>query len=210
MSLLYQALNSPDAAVQFNVAGCSFAGFEAEHDDNQKSHCGLYNITEQVDFSLERLRTYIQTSQKQDAQGKPKVILIGHSFGTFVIAEMMKRVFSKNGTGKTEDDGFEIIGSILLFPPLPDLEKSPRGEKIAVWALCSSFYYTEKYANIGLQSILRWQHLPRVASYMAKLVYNLPLSWSNTLIRYFTAFPSDALHTTRTFFGSRTGVAQAL
>jgi len=47
-------------------------------------------------------------------------------------------------------------------------------------------------------------------SYIAKAVYNLPLNWSNVVMRYMTSFPSDALHTTRMFFGSRTGVAQAL
>lgn len=49
-------------------------------------------------------------------------------------------------------------------------------------------------------------------STIAKAVYNLPLSWSNAVVRYLTSFPSDsdALYTTRMFFGSRTGVAQAL
>jgi hypothetical protein len=58
----------------------------------------------------------------------------------------------------------------------------------------------------------KWKYLPSIMSCIAKAVYNLPLSWSNAVVGYVTSFPSDsdALYTTRMFFGSRTGVAQAL
>ncbi|EED16821.1 conserved hypothetical protein [Talaromyces stipitatus ATCC 10500] len=187
--LLHSTLNHA-SSIQFNIAGCSYAGFETEHSSLEYDNGGhkLYDIAEQVDYSLERLQDYI--NQTEEKQTKAKVILIGHSFGTFVIAEMMKRIYTSST--KDQQQNYEIIGNIHLFPPIPDIARSPRGVKAA--------------------GIVKWRYLPGIISYIAKAVYNLPYSLSNAVVRYLTAFPSDseALHTTRMFFGSRNGVAQAL
>ncbi|KUL86274.1 hypothetical protein ZTR_08373 [Talaromyces verruculosus] len=195
--LLHSILNQVRSTTQFNIAGCSYAGFEtgplSSEEDNDEHK--LYDITEQVTHSLARLQEHINsTTTTTDNKTKPKVILIGHSFGTFVIAELMKRLYTPSST-KEKQQNYEIIGNILLFPPIPDLAKSPRGVKAAV---------------LPFSFLTKWKYLPSIMSYIAKAVYKLPLSWSNALVRYMTSFPSDALYTTRMFFGSRTGVAQAL
>jgi hypothetical protein len=134
LSLLHSNLNHAPSTTQFNVAGYSYAGFETEplsFEDNDEHR--LYDITEQVTHSLARLQEYLnQTTTTKDAKIKPKVILIGHSFGTFVIAEMMKRIYTSSPTEKEQQQDYEILGNILLFPPIPDLAKSPRGVKAAV------------------------------------------------------------------------------
>ena len=157
LSQLHEALNapsptqSPDSSAaasfpSFNVAGSAFAGFEARHGNDPKTEKRdtLYSITEQIDLSLARLRDYIQTSTTTSSsqKEKAKVILIGHSFGTFVIAEMMKQIFSNSA----DDDAFEIIGSIFLFPPIPDLAESPQGKTLAVRSLQRTGY-TCAYAD---------------------------------------------------------------
>jgi hypothetical protein len=133
LSLLHSTLNQAPSSTQFNITGCSYAGFETEtlppseeHNDEHK----LYDITEQVSYSLARLQEYINQTTTKDATTKPKVILIGHSFGTFVIAELMKRLYTSSTEEKQQN--FEVIGNIHLFPPIPDLAKSPRGVKAAV------------------------------------------------------------------------------
>lgn len=132
LSLLHSTLNQAPSTTQFNIAGCSYAGFETEYlssKDNDEHR--LYDITEQVTHSLARLQEYInQTTTTTDATTKPKVVLVGHSFGTFVIAEMMKRIYTSSTEEKQQN--YEIIGNILLFPPIPDLARSPRGVKAAV------------------------------------------------------------------------------
>ncbi|EEA21596.1 hypothetical protein TMatcc_008980 [Talaromyces marneffei ATCC 18224] len=191
LSLLHSALNQAPSTTQFNIAGCSYAGFETENSSSKENDGKLYDITEQVTFCLDQLQEYINGGTKDMlAETKPKVILIGHSFGTFVIAEIMKRLYTSSA--QDEKQNYEIIGNIHLFPPIPDLAKSPRGVKAA--------------------GVATWKYLPSIMSFIANAVYNLPLSWSNAVVRYMTAFPSDsdALYTTRQFFGSRTGVAQAL
>lgn len=133
LSLLHSTLNQAPSTTQFNIAGCSYAGFETEFlpTSEQNDEHELYDITEQVTYSLARLQEYInQTTTTTDKKTKPKVILIGHSFGTFVIAELMKRICTPSTEEKQQN--YEIIGNIHLFPPIPDLAKSPRGVKAAV------------------------------------------------------------------------------
>lgn len=126
---LHQSLNKDEASPGFHVSGCSFAGFETSPSQEQKK---LYTITEQTDFALEKLRQCITNN----SNSKPKVVLIGHSFGTFVATEMMKRI-------QTEQlrEAFDVVGCVLLFPPIPDLEMSPRGSKLAVSLSLSLFRY---------------------------------------------------------------------
>lgn len=134
LSLLHSILNQAPTTTQFNTAGCSYAGFETQNspDLEQYDEHKLYDITEQVTYSLVRLQEYINQTTTKDTPTKPKVILIGHSFGTFVIAEMMKRMSTSSSTEEEKQQNFEIIGNIHLFPPIPDLAKSPRGVKAAV------------------------------------------------------------------------------
>lgn len=135
LSLLHSTLNGAPSTTQFNIAGCSYAGFETERlpASEQNDKHKLYDITEQVTYSLARLKEYInQTTTTKDATTIPKVILIGHSFGTFIIAEMMKRIYTSSSTEEDKQQNYEIIGNIYLFPPIPDLAKSPRGVKAAV------------------------------------------------------------------------------
>jgi pimeloyl-ACP methyl ester carboxylesterase len=132
LSLLHSTLNQATSTTQFNIAGCSYAGFETEpvpHSEENNDEHKLYDITEQVDYSLGQLQEYINCTTK-DAKTKPKVILIGHSFGTFIIAELLKRLYTPSTEEKRQN--YEIIGNIHLFPPIPDLAKSPRGVKAAV------------------------------------------------------------------------------
>lgn len=132
LSLLHSTLNQATSTIQFNIAGCSYAGFETEtlpHSEGNDDDHKLYDITEQVDYSLGRLQDYINRTAK-DQKTKPKVILIGHSFGTFIIAELLKRLYTSSTEEKQQN--YEIIGNIHLFPPIPDLAKSPRGVKAAV------------------------------------------------------------------------------
>jgi hypothetical protein len=140
---LYKELNRRDrpGSSKFHVIGRSFAGFEAgpEQSPKQQPRYHLYDLTGQVDFAFEELRTYIDQAlaDKQESHADvPKIILAGHSFGTFALAEIMKRIHTEQSKEK-----FQIIGGILLFPPIADLDASPRGSKIAVSILVPFFFH---------------------------------------------------------------------
>ncbi|KAL1992612.1 hypothetical protein VTN49DRAFT_4644 [Thermomyces lanuginosus] len=198
---LYNALNNGEKTVKFHVAGRSLAGFELntsnsswqpEEDHLQVENKPL-NISEQVDFCLHEIRRYMRDESANTtvggAQTPHKLILIAHSFGAFVVTEILKRLASSSPS-KAEQDRFHVIGAVLLFPPIPDLEASPRGSQIT--------------------SVARSRYLVPTLSVLSGLVNTLPLFLSRTLVRYVTAFPDDALEITRRFVTTRTAVAQSL
>lgn len=143
LSLIHSTLNYASATTHFHVAGISYSGFEIEigsPESSSLSRCSRpLNISEQVDYSLTQLSEYIKhsttTAPETQTKLKPRVILIGHSFGAFVIAEMMKRIFTSTGHLTEQLKTFDVVGNIHLFPPIPDLARSPRGVKAAVFPL---------------------------------------------------------------------------
>lgn len=141
LASLHQSLNKQESSPGFHVAGCSFAGFEINSSSTQRrKREQLYSITEQTDFVLETLRQYTTSSSTGSfgdnaSKNKQKVILIGHSFGTFAATEMMKRIHTEQLR-----EAFEVVGGVLLFPPIPDLERSPRGSKLAVFFFIYTFF----------------------------------------------------------------------
>lgn len=217
---LYNALNNGEKTVKFHVAGRSLAGFELntsnsswqpEEDHLQVENKPL-NISEQVDFCLHEIRRYMRDESANTtvggAQTPHKLILIAHSFGAFVVTEILKRLASSSPS-KAEQDRFHVIGAVLLFPPIPDLEASPRGSQITV-----GFFYSSDCAVIVLpdydKSVARSRYLVPTLSVLSGLVNTLPLFLSRTLVRYVTAFPDDALEITRRSVTTRTAVAQSL
>lgn len=135
---------SGDTTIKFHVAGRSLAGFELNTpnsfqqqqsaEDHIQAENKLRNISEQVDFCLYEIRRYMRdesgATTSTGAQTPRKLILIAHSFGAFVVTEILKRLASSSS--EAAQDGFRVIGAVLLFPPIPDLEASPRGAQITV------------------------------------------------------------------------------
>jgi pimeloyl-ACP methyl ester carboxylesterase len=69
--------------------------------------------------------------------GKPlrlpttNVILIGHSVGAYILLEVLRRHLERRGKG-CEDEGFRVVGGVLLFPTVVDIGKSPSGLRASV------------------------------------------------------------------------------
>jgi hypothetical protein len=133
---LHRELNDgrsqPGPFSKFHVVGRSFPGFEIESDPSSKQQSRLYSLTEMVDVTLDELRKYVDRSLEESRTETPKIILAGHSFGTFALTEVMERLQLEQSTEK-----FQIIGGVLLFPPIADLDSSPKGSKIAVSSVYS-------------------------------------------------------------------------
>lgn len=66
---------------------------------------------------------------------RPRVILMGHSVGTYIAMEVLRR-HRENQTTTTAaaagDSGFDIVGGIMLFPTVMDIANSPAGQKLTV------------------------------------------------------------------------------
>jgi hypothetical protein len=118
----------------------------------------LYGLTEQIEFVERQLRNCVRrwrqsVLQQDDASSsepnstgerrsepKAQVILIGHSVGSYIAMEVLRRSRERRENrsrgGDADDDGdemeMEIIGGVMLFPTVVDIAKSPSGRKLTV------------------------------------------------------------------------------
>lgn len=63
---------------------------------------------------------------------RPRVILMGHSVGTYIAMEVLRRHRENQTTTAAGDSGFDIVGGIMLFPTVMDIANSPAGQKLTV------------------------------------------------------------------------------
>ncbi|KAF2218785.1 hypothetical protein BDZ85DRAFT_65056 [Elsinoe ampelina] len=178
-----------------HIYGCSLAGFEtsgkatnarfvAEHgpgpwDVDQE----IAYVDGAIDDALEDLRAYLK-GQGQDVGKEARVVLIGHSLGTYMTLEILRRRKARQAQGK-------IIGAILLCPTIMNLAGSSSGRKVA---LIGSLRFTA----VSLAS------LARVLSWLLSLTAMLGL------VQRVTGQPPDAAFVTTSFLQSPNGVRQAL
>lgn len=159
LSLLSDKLGL-DSGTSSQVYGHSLAGFElskdqegregkAEGEGDGKGH--YYNLEEQISYVQRKLDRFVTSHYEQNQQNHdgevPKVILIGHSVGTYIAMEVLRRhrerqrqhattiTTPSNNTTAAE---FDIIGGVMLFPTVVDIAKSPAGQRLSVRFFTSS------------------------------------------------------------------------
>lgn len=147
----------------FQVYGHSLAGFELPNSSTARNKCEkgtrgekevYYNLEEQISYVQSKLDEFISTHHgpnendtgKSVGVGVPKVILIGHSVGSYIAMEVLRRHrerqrqqrqstvtkdISSTGEGG-EGAEFDIIGGVMLFPTVVDIAKSPAGRRLSV------------------------------------------------------------------------------
>ncbi|BCR85884.1 bifunctional triacylglycerol lipase/ester hydrolase [Aspergillus chevalieri] len=218
LSLLSDILIS-DSGTSFQIHGHSLAGFElgSDAERNQKrgeKEAHYYNLEQQISYVQEKLDGFVTNNYKKNTQDNggevPKVILIGHSVGTYIAMEVLRRYRERQrqhtttATATTTPDNtkgvkFDIIGGVMLFPTVVDIAKSPAGQRLS------------KLLNVipGLAII---------ASVLARMLSSLlPGGVLRLIIAAFMGLSSSlespdrvVVDTTCGFLGSRQGVRQAL
>ena len=142
LSLLSSALSplseTSSDGVSFRIYGRSLAGFEVgsgtEHRDEEKDGIGCYDLEDQILYAQRGLNEVVSRtpeSNSKNAGQRPqnqKVILIGHSVGSYIAMEVLRR----HRESQNEEGNFDIIGGIMLFPTVIDIAKSPAGVKLTV------------------------------------------------------------------------------
>ncbi|OJJ95278.1 hypothetical protein ASPACDRAFT_48022 [Aspergillus aculeatus ATCC 16872] len=200
-----------DASPRLHLYGHSLAGFEVASppSDNNTEH--YHDLEDQIRFVQRKLDDCVSRVVASEASAsnrvnddtlRPRVILIGHSVGTYIAMELIRRhrertsaatSSSSSSSIDTNNASFPIISGILLFPTVVDIAKSPSGRKLTT-----------------LLTIL--PHLALIASLFARVLTTLlPASMLRTVVRLAMGSPpSAAVDTTCRFLGSRRGVRQAL
>lgn len=120
------------------IIGISHAGF--------KKNAPYYSLDAQIEHKLMVLQSVQRALTEQDAPSQtpgtparrrssrlisrqaPKVILMGHSMGAWIIMEMLREIRSGNWTSG------EVAGGVLLFPTITHLKDSPSGQKFMMLA----------------------------------------------------------------------------
>lgn len=120
---------SRTASARFHICGHSLKGFEFDHNG---AHGGPpkspFNLAGQINFQEELLYNHVN-SHRDRTGNSPKVILMGHSVGAYVLLELIKQHRKKIDDG---EEDFDLIGGVLLFPTITHIAQSPWGKLFGV------------------------------------------------------------------------------
>ncbi|KAL8811044.1 MAG: hypothetical protein Q9223_003167 [Gallowayella weberi] len=184
LSTLHASLSSSTTSpsANYHVCGYSLAGFETtEH------HHALAGLEDQVEYVDQLL--YDQVDEMRHRIGRtPKVILMGHSVGAYILLEIIRNHRTRIEGGAKD---FDLIGGILLFPTITHIARSPSG-----------------IVASALLAIPRSAHI--ASAILKALMLLVPTSILYYLIRAFTWFPEHAARTTTAFIKSPIGIKASL
>ena len=133
-TLLSTSSSSSLSSACFHIRGNSLAGFNSGKDDNEKSSEFPFSLEDQILHTENLLFTELSEFRDSKDSGdiSPKVILMGHSVGAYILLELIRRHREKIHEGEVD---FDLIGGILLFPTITHLAESPQGMMYSVsWA----------------------------------------------------------------------------
>jgi len=164
----------------YHIHGKSLAGFV---DSATETRTAPYSLEEQIEITLSALKSQRVLSGPKKDQNYDSVILIGHSVGSYILLEIIKRL------GKSSP--VRISAGILLFPTITHIAKSPSGGKIS--------------------TLFRIPDFPKKVGTVAKgLVYLAPGGVLPWLVGLVARMPKEAAEVTTSFLRSQMGVWQAL
>jgi pimeloyl-ACP methyl ester carboxylesterase len=207
----------------FEFYGRSMAGFElgrvpGEEKDVSKLPKFLrkrkyYDLKGQIDFLEEQLQECVEQMTRQANGRRPKVILIGHSVGSYILLELIQRhrkrlesfsmteeVHKESEPGlrkrktyrhTTQQREPDIVGGICLFPTVVNISHSKKGR--------------------ALTQLSRIPHFPSILSGVSRvLTVVAPKPVLQFLVTLVTGLHGHNSEVTTEFIRSPRGVKQAL
>ncbi|KAJ4302800.1 hypothetical protein N0V90_001691 [Kalmusia sp. IMI 367209] len=170
----------------FHVFGRSLSGFETRKEEGDSPP---FSLQEQIARSHTALEDLVRNVRERDGVQDVRVILMGHSVGSYILLEIIRRARER-----AKDAGAEharIVGGVCLFPTVTHIAKSDSGRKATPLLTLPSFALA--------------------ASVIAKaLTFFVPISAFSFLVRSIMSFPPDAARVTAAFVKSPHGIHQAL
>ena len=125
LSRLHSLLASCSAtdSARFHICGHSLKGFEFQCDDYAELPKSPLSLGEQIKYQEHLLYQHIR-SHRTRTSNTPKVILMGHSVGAYILLELIRNHRAMIDHG---EEDFDLIGGILLFPTITYIAQSPLG-----------------------------------------------------------------------------------
>jgi hypothetical protein len=136
---LYGVLTRDTASnrdVEFQVYGRSLSGFEMKsHEINTMKWHKIppYGLQDQIRHAEDELADLVE-DVSDDGQRDVRVVVMGHSVGSFIALEIIRRLRAHGLVG--EDYATRIVGGISLFPTIMEIFKSENGQKAGVCVFC--------------------------------------------------------------------------
>lgn len=131
---LLESSSRPD----FQIYGRSLNGFEVDGASSSSVSSKHVNAVKAPPYSLEQQIVQSQRALEEvveeltnDGAKDVRVILMGHSVGSYILLEIIRRVRAKQ-------EGVRIVGGICLFPTVMDIAKSESGKTASVCTECES------------------------------------------------------------------------
>lgn len=125
LSHLLKLLTSNPTPPSIEIHGRSLSGFEV-HPTTQRD--GPYTVDQQIAHSEADVRRIVRDARRQGEGKDVKVILMGHSLGTYMVLELVRRLRKD----EDKEDGVIVAGGVCLFATVMELAKSDSGVKARV------------------------------------------------------------------------------
>ncbi|KAI5248298.1 hypothetical protein E4T43_01652 [Aureobasidium subglaciale] len=192
LTLCFDSLRNRYSDYRIKVAGTSLRGFgvqdDGHHYRNDDNAIGPYDLEQQIKHIGQMLERAIESHA--DPSSSPKVVLIGHSVGSYILLEVLRRR-KQSPTTQQISNNAKIIGGICLFPTVTHIVKSPSGRKFSL--------------------LFAIPHFSLIAGVVVRLLFSwIPFAALQNLVGLVTGFPAPAAEPTTAFIKSPDGVRQAL
>lgn len=129
LSTLHTLLCSSPSSVnsRFFICGNSLLGFNIRATDFKNQSSFPVRLQDQIENTEKALFSQIHKYRRATAKRNvfPKVILMGHSVGAYILLELISQHRKRIDEGQED---FDLIGGILLFPTITYLARSPQGK----------------------------------------------------------------------------------
>ena len=132
---LYGLLSHDTASnrdVEFQVYARSLSGFEMNTSDIKTMKWRKqppYGLQDQIRHAEEDVVDLVEDVKEQGARDV-RVVLVGHSVGSYISLEIIRRLRAHGMAG--EDFDTKIVGAVGLFPTVVDIARSESGMKASV------------------------------------------------------------------------------
>lgn len=137
LTLCFDNLRTKYPDRRIKVTGTSLRGFGVQHHERHQSLShdnnpdGPYDLEQQIEHIGQMLERAIESQTRPNAT--TKVVLMGHSVGSYILLEVLRRRKQSPSTQQLSNDA-KVIGGICLFPTVTHIAKSPSGKKFSVGA----------------------------------------------------------------------------
>lgn len=129
LTLCFDSLRSTFQNLSIQIYGSSLKGFEVQT-STSRGNDGPFDLEQQIQHIGDNLDNVIQ---QQPSSQKTRVVLVGHSVGSYILLEVLRRHKdrSKNNSANDKPDT-KIIAGLCLFPTVTHIAQSPSGQKFSV------------------------------------------------------------------------------